>query len=169
MYSKYTKTFSKQPLYKYHLISTHTFPHTFCDVWKIKCFYLRFIESRSSRLKVMFDIDKFTPVAYMSSLPYLICWHYFVRNAAAILHLSTFILLFEVVLQEKCVCESEVIWTENPSLSRDWLKTSEIFELTRLSPLGLTATSHASFFIQSNEKKTSSYWVISSTFALKCY
>ena len=109
-----------------------------------------------NRLKIMCDIDKFTLVAYMSSLPYLICWHYFVKPlfSAAILHLhATFILLFEVVLQEKCVCESEVIWTENPSLSRDWLKTSEIFELTRLSPLGLTATSHASFLIQSNEKR----------------
>ena len=126
-----------------------------------------------NRLKIMCDIDKLTLVAYMSSLPYLICWHYFVEplSSAAILHLhTTFILLFEVVLQEKCVCESEVIWTENPSLSRDWLKTSEIFELTRLSPLGLTATSHASFFIQSNEKETSSYWAVSSTtFALKCY
>lgn len=37
-----------------------------------------------------------------------------------------------------CVCESEVIWAWDPSLSKDWLKTSEIFELTRLSPPGLT-------------------------------
>ena len=62
-------------------------------------------------------------------------------------------ILGRLCLPKNVSVKTEVIWSENPSLSGDWLKTSEIFELTWLSPLGLTATSHASFFIQSNEKR----------------